>query len=125
MSTPLDAILFKALDKRVTHTVGALVWVREPVTRVIKQYEVIAVCMLMTNVVQFHLHYCIAPPKTQPTLRGAGRRLVAWHHVYQSFEDAASAGEFFPPDEDPVDADINTAVQYHRNLLQSRIRGLG
>lgn len=125
MSTPLDAIVFKALDKRVSHSVGAQVWVREPVTRVIKQYEVIAVVMLMTNVVQFHLHYVIAPPKDVPTMRGTGRRVVAWHHVYQSFEDAAKAGEFYPPDDDPIDLDINTAVQYHRNLLQSRIRGLG
>jgi hypothetical protein len=118
---PLDAVLFKALEKRPAFPVGTQVWIRRRDNGVIEHKEVIGVVMLLTAVTQFHLHYLVAPPKTLPSSKFPGRDVVPWHHAYQSYDDAVRAGDFRPPVDDPIDFDINTAVQYHRNVMRSRL----
>lgn len=112
---PVDAIVAQALEKRPVHPVGTTVWARRADNGLIEPYEVLAVVMILTNVTAFHMHYAIAAPR-QYQSRVLGRRVVSWHNVYPTYEDAVKGGQQRPPMEDPIDTDLTAAVNHHRKV---------
>lgn len=111
---PVDAVVAQALEKRPTYSVGSVVWVRRSDNGLIEMQEVIGLVMVMTNAIAFHLHYLLAVPKHSSTSRVILRRMVPWHHVYPTHDDAVKGGQVRPSNIDPLESDIELAVQTHR-----------
>lgn len=121
MPIPVDAVVAQALEKRPVHAVGSTVWVRRSDNGTVEPNHVLGVFMVMTNTVAFHMHYLVASPYDKA--RGViSRRIVPWHHVHPSYDEAVRAGTHRPPVDDPLDIDILVAVQQHRKQVVQHAR---
>lgn len=111
----VDAVVAQGLEKRPTHPLNSVVWVRRSDDGVIEKNEVVGIVMLMTHVAQFHVHYFLM---SLIPGRPVFNRVVAWHHVHGTYDEAVSAPEK-PPFIDPMAADTTAAFDYVRQVRRA------
>jgi hypothetical protein len=117
----VDAIVYRALDKRTIYPVESTVYIRNERSYEAEACIVLGVFLAMTSTRQFAIHYLVAPPLALagPT-RAINTRVVNSAFVYGSFTDIMddSRGKRFdaqlPPSSNSIEFDIREAVMQHR-----------